>query len=129
MRSRADLLISAKQYPRHCFADISVDHHEFGRWHYRNELRRQNAPPLLPVIDANVVTERLGARVRHEKCGQAGEVLREILSHCIPALVLGASYAHHNTTTARGASASKLLSEEREILASRYGTNATGGRE
>jgi hypothetical protein len=52
------ILLAAKQYPRHCFADISADHHELGRWQYRNELRRQDASPLLPVIDANVLAER-----------------------------------------------------------------------
>lgn len=119
MSRGADLLISAKQYPRHCFANISVDHHEFGRWNYRNELRRQDASPLLPVIDANVVPERLGARVRNKVSRQAGKLLREILGHSkFPALVVGAKCARHNATTMRGARASELASQEREILAS-----------
>jgi hypothetical protein len=41
MSNRAELLFFAKQYPRHCFADISVDHHEFGRWQYRDKPARR----------------------------------------------------------------------------------------
>lgn len=93
MRARADLLTSAKQYPRHCFANISVDHHEFGRWHYRNKLGSKDASPLLPVIDPDVVTESLGARVRDEKSRAAREFLGKIVRHCIPAMFVGASSA------------------------------------
>lgn len=133
MSARADLLTSSEQYPRHCFADISVDHHEFCRWQYRNELRSQDASTLLPVIDADVVPERLGARIRNEVSRQAGKFLREILGHSnFPALVVGAKCARHNATTMRGARASELASQERENLASdvsRFGTNATAAGE
>lgn len=90
MSARADLLTSAKQYPRHCFANISVDHHEFGRWQYRNELRCKDASPLLPVVDADVVPERLGARVRNKECRETSKLLRKILRHVFPALFVGA---------------------------------------
>lgn len=106
------LLQSAQQYPRHCFANISVDHHEFGRWQYRNELRRQDASPLLPVIDANVVPECFGARVGHEKCRAAGEVLSKILRHCIPAMFVGASSARGKVCNGSAEVANTILSHQ-----------------
>ena len=132
MRARADLLISAKQYPRHCFANISVDHHEFGRWHYRNELRRQDASSLLPVVDPDVVSESLGARVRHEIRRAARKFLGKVVRHCFPAsMVVVAKTARHNATTMCDACASELASQPRENLAlavSQSGTNATEAR-
>jgi hypothetical protein len=129
MSARADFLRSAEQYPRHCFADISVDHHEFGRWQYRNELRGENASPLLPVVDADVVTKGFGSSVRHEKSRQPSKFLRKVLRHFqFPALFVGATHARHNSTTAGAERASELASQGRENLASRFETNATGGR-
>jgi hypothetical protein len=130
MRARADLLISAKQYPRHCFANISVDHYEFGRWQYRNELRGQNASPLLPVIDADVVAEGLGARIGNKVSRKAGKFFCEVL-HCFPAQFLGALSARHNATTMRSARASELASQRREFLAAHvpaWNRFATGRR-
>jgi hypothetical protein len=129
MSARADIRWSTEQYPRHCFADISVDHHEFGRWHYRNELRGKNASPLLPVVDADIVPEGFGPGVGDEVSWQPSKFLRKILRHFqFPALIVGATYARHNATTMRGARASELASQEREYLVSRFGTNATGER-
>jgi hypothetical protein len=114
------LLQSAQQYPRHCFADISVDHHEFGRWHYRNELRGKNASPLLPVVDADVVPEGFGPRIRDEESRAASKFLREILLHShFPALVVVAKNAKHNATTMGGAHASEDAPQAREKSANR----------
>src|SRR6478609_7717808 len=97
MSAQADLVFAAKQYPRHCFADISVDHHELGRWQYRNELRRQDASPLLPVIDANVLAEGLCSSICHEISRKAAELLRKIVRHFqFPALVVVAKTAKGN---------------------------------
>lgn len=119
MSARADLLTSAKQYPRHCFADISVDHHELGRWQYRNELRRQDASPLLPVVDANVLTEWLGASIGYEIGRKARKFFCEIVRHSHFPVLFGASrIAQHNATTVCSARASEHSSLVRENFAS-----------
>jgi hypothetical protein len=114
MSRRADILRSAEQYPRHCFADISVDHHEFGRWQYRNELRGKNASPLLPVIDANVVTESFGTRVGYEIGRKAREFLCEVVRHCFPAFV-GASSAQGKFCNGSAQVANTILSHATNV--------------
>lgn len=126
MSYRADLLRSAHEYPRNCFADISVDHREFWRWYYRDELRSQDAAASLPVINPDVAAKGFCARIRNEISRQPSKFLRKILRHLhFPALVVGASSARHNSTTAGAERASELASQGRENLASRFETNAT----
>lgn len=128
MSAGADLR-SCEQNPRHCFADISVDHREFWRWYYRDELRGQDAPASFPMVDPDISAKGFCARVGYEVGRKAREFFGKILRHCFPVAFLVATAAKHNSATGRGARASKLLSQRRENLAaSRFGTNATGRR-
>lgn len=128
MSAGADLRSTTEQNARHCFADISIDHREFWRWYYRDELRGQDAPASFPMIDANIAAKGFCARVGYEVSRKARKFFGEILRHRIPVAFLVATAAKHNATIVCGAHASPQKSQPRENLASHSETNATGGR-
>lgn len=95
MSAGADLR-PGEQNPRHCFADISIDHREFWRWYYRDELRGQDAPTSLPVVDPDVAAKGFCARVRYEVSRETRKLFGKILRHVFLAQFLVAKTAKGN---------------------------------